>query len=629
MTRQETKTGDAERSRFERLLTEERLTLQNSGAFIYDPRLVNFTLGGTFGLTQDRFSTDDAEQKAVATLSGYNLLANVLPEQALSLSLFANRQESLFSRELAGRSEAVSENRGATLHARRLWIPSSLAVRQERQEEESAVGAVIARRAERRQVLRYEGQRGWVDSEMGAFYEFSDTVDEILPALSFRSHDAQLNYSLDFGEELNRRWDSRLRLTSRTGLVESTLWTVDQSLRIEHTSTLGTDYRYSLVRSEARTAEITTHSAAANLRHRLWGSLTTTAGLGGIRQATRDSEKDIARGRLDLGYTRRLPLGGRLNVGLGGGLQYEDARFRTTEVSVSQEAHTAATPVALPIALGNPLVVISSVAVAKTAVGPLPAGCVPPPGPPTPLTAGVDYTLLLRGEITEIVPIPCAGATAGINPGDTIAVDYRFSVPAALTFTTEGWRADFGVDYPWARVFASHEESRQDLVAGRDGRFLDSVRSDGVGGELRWDHPRAHASLGAEARRYESGRTRYDTLRASALAQVTILPDLVLRVNADRTVTDFPDQDRRTQSISGRAGLSYTFGARLYADVSGGIVNVDDTLQGAQRTADARLAVRWLFRKIEVAPTVEYFERSYGDTVSKEYRAILRTIRRF
>jgi len=618
-----------QRSRSDNIRSEERLNLRNTGASIFDPRLATLSLGGSFGLFQDELTVDGDQRARNGTLLGYDTFLSLLSEQPFSLTAFATRDESSESRELSGRSDLVTESRGATLSAKWLSLPSTLSFRQELQDEESRVGGIVARRDDERRIVSYRGQRGWIDRDMDLFYEFVDDVDKVFPALDFQSHEAHLGYGQDFGVELNRHWNSRLRWFKRSGLVESQIWTVDESLRIDHTDRLRTDYRYLLLRTEGPAGANTTHTALASLRHRLYESLTTVAGLKAVRQNLPRGEKDDYRGRSDLTYTKALPLGGRLTAVAGGSLQYEDDRFQTTETSVTQESHTAATPVALPIALDNTFVSGPSVVVVKVAFGPIPAGCVTPPGPPTPLVLGQDYTLRTANDVTEIVPIPCAGVTPGINPGDTLAVDYRFTVAPSLTFSTTSWHANLGVDYRWIRVFGSHEQSNQSLIAGRDGRFLNDQQSDTAGAELRYDGARVRASLLGEARRFRSTRTNYDTLRASTFEDFRILPSLFARLSADQTVTTFRDRNRETRIRSARAALSYTPLPGLVVDGSVAVRRFDDTLQPDEEQTEGRLLGHWILRKLEFTPSLEYFERRRGGTTTTEYRAMLKTIRRF
>lgn len=630
-SRDDTRTGD-QRTRSWDLLTEERLNVRNNGAYILDPRLATLSLGGSFGLFQDRFSSDGDTRTSNGTLQGYDAFASILAEQPLSLNVFATRSQAVTSRELAGRTEGTFENRGATLLARALYIPSTLGFRQEVVDEETRVANVVTRRSEERNIFRYEGQRGWVDNELGLVYEFVDDTDRVFPSLSFRSHEAQANYSLDFGEELNRRWDSRLRFFTRSGVAETTVWNADELLRVDHTERLRTDYRYLFVRTETAGGASTTHTGVASLRHRLYESLTTTATLDATGQFFPQGEKDSYRGGLTELYTKRLPWGGRLTLGMGGSLQYEQDHFKASEASVSQETHTAGIPFALSIALDNPFVVASSIVVTKTALGPLPVGCIPPPGPPIPLVLGTDYTLQTVGDVTQIVPIPCSGATVGINPGDTIAVDYRFNVSPSESFTTTVWHASLSVDYRWVRVFYSHEQTDQNLISGQDDRFLTHQRTDAGGAELRYDGSRLHASLLGEARRVRSTQVDYDSLRGSSFADFTILPQLTARLSADYIFTEYPDQHRETRSQAARAGLIYSFatlGTSVFVDASAGYRRLEDTAQPTDELIDARLRVRWLYRKIEVSPTFEFFDRARGNTSTTEYRATLRTIRRF
>jgi hypothetical protein len=629
VARQDTKTPHAPLTRFDRTHADERLSIRNSSGYLYDPRLLTFSLGGSFGLSQDWLSVNSQRSFDNSKLYGYDASVDVLPGQRLSLSLFASRDESIVSRELAGRGDVLVERQGAVLTASGLYIPSTLSVRRELDDERSESGGLVTRRAERRNILTYQGQRGWTDSELEVNYEFIDSVNEVFSKLSFESHDAQLRYSLDFGEELNWHWDSRVKYTTRTGLIQLTILTVDEGLRIDHTERLHSEYHYFLVRSDQGGVTSTSHTGTASLVHQLFESVTTTGALEGVHLATENGEKDSARGRLTVRYTKRLPGGGRVSLGLGGGLQYEDDRFSTSQTSVVQETHTAAAPLALPIQLANRPVIPGSIVVTKIAEAPRPVFCGPAPALPVVLTADVDFTVRTTGDVTEIVPLPCTGATVGINPGDTIAVDYRVTVSRALTFTTQSWQGDLSVEYPWFRVFVSHEESHQTRIAGRAEVELDQSRSDAVGAELRAELTRLRASLGGEFRHFDSTRTRYDSVRLGAQTDATVLPDLRLSVSGDVVDTTFLDPHRETRVITGRAGATYILGADLLVEAGVSIQELHDTQQASQQSTEAHVRTRWTFRKLEISPAFEYFERRQGGTVGQEYRATLRTIRRF
>jgi len=636
--RQDTKTAGAPRIRLESTTAQEVLTLRNPAMHVYDPRLLTLSVEGSFGLSQERITdtAGDVGGFRSGTLWGYDLLAQILPEQPLALRLFANRTETRLPLGRPGRSDLTTETRGATLEARRLPLPSTLTVRQELLDEESRAEGVVGRRKEDRTILTYEGQRGFVDSELGLRYEFVDLADRVFPSLSYQSHEGRADYSLDFGSDLTWHWDSRLRAYRREGgsfggvaSTDLTTWLVDESLRIEHTDALQTFHRYLFTATETVGGTAATHTGTFTLSHQLYESLRTTLGAEGMLQRLQEGEKDVVGVRLDVAYTKGLPGRGRLTAGLGGVVQYEDDRFQGPESFVPQETHTAATPFPLSIRLANPFVVESSVVVTRVATGPLPVGCLPAPGPPTPLQLGQDYTLRTVGAVTEIVPIPCSPTTPGINAGDTIAVDYRFAVSPALAFVTAGWHADVSLDYGWIRLFAAHDQSEQERVSGQDGRFLDDQRLDSVGAELRYDGPRATASVLGEARRFTSTRLSYDTLRSSQSVSLPVGRDLTLNLTADEALDDYRGQDRQSRRLAGRATVTYLLGADLLAELVVGAQWLDDTLFPSEEVRAARLRVRWRIRKLEVNPTVEYYDRRRGDTDTREIRAALQVIRRF
>lgn len=105
-----------------------------------------------------------------------------------------------------------------------------------------------------------------------------------------------------------------------------------------------------------------------------------------------------------------------------------------------------------------------------------------------------------------------------------------------------------------------------------------------------------------------------------------------MNLSLEQTITDFPDQHRETRTQAAHLGLTYTtylFGSELFVTATGGVRRLRDTVQPDDETAEARLTARWRYRKLEFAPTLEYVERRRGGTETTEYRALLKTIRRF
>jgi hypothetical protein len=637
--REESKTKGSPRERFENTVAQEILTLRNPAIHLYDPRLLTLSVEGSFGLFQERLTETDGEVGDFhhGTLLGYDLLLQVLPGEPLALRLFANRTQSHLPLGRPGASDIDTENRGATVEARWLPVPSTLTVRQELLDEESRVEGVVGRRDETRTYVTYEGFRGFVDAELDLRYEFLDLDDHVFPSLSYQSHEGVVGYGLDFGPEGTWHWFSRLRGYTRHGgsfqgvaSTDLTTLLVDELLQIDHTETLRSHYRYLFVSTDTTGGRADTHTATVGVRHQLYDSLLTLGTAEGIYQDLEHGSKDVASARLDLLYTKRLPAGGRLRAGLGGSVAYEDDRFEEAETFVPQEVHVAATPFALSIRLRNSFVIEGSITVTKTALGPLPVGCLPPPGPPIPLVAGQDYTIRTVGSITEIVPVPCSTSSVGINPGDTIAVDYSFAVSPDLTFVTLGWRADVEVDYGWIRAYAAYDSSDQERVSGFAGPFLDDQRIALVGVELRHDGEGLTASALGEARRYDSTHLAYDTLRFAQSVTLSLWDrDLTLSLFADQALDEFRSQDRTSWRVTGRATLTYLLGDNLQVEAALGAQYLDDSLFPTEEVREAGLRVRWRIRKLEITPSVFYYDRRRGDVDTSELRAMLQVIRRF
>ena len=626
--RQKTKNGSAQET-IDSRYTEERVSLENSGTYYYDPRIFLLSIGGTFGLSQE-YLTDQGSRDG--QLWGYDLLAQFLSDAPLGLDVFANRNQYSLTRQLSGRTDVTNQKEGATLYARRLYIPSRITFRQEHPVQESRTSGVVSRRDNVLNIVNYEGMRGWDDSELDVEYEYVDDSDQVFSDQSYQTHEGNLFYSLDFGPELNRRWDSYAHYLTRTGgsgVGDLTTGTLNELLRIDHTEALRSDYRYLFINTDAPGGSATSHTGEATLQHKLYDSLTTTVGTEAIVQDLPGGGRDIYGGILKFSYVKLLPSDGRFGADVGGRFRYEDDQFSEAESFVPQENHTANTPFALPIALDNPFVVASSITVTKIALGPLPLGCAPQSRPPIPLVLGQDYTLRTVGNITQIVPLPCAGLTAGIDPGDTIAVDYSFLAPSSLTFTSTIWHAALFLDYRWIRPYYTHEQIDENLVSGQDGQFLDNQRSDTVGVEFRYDGPRLRTSLLGEGQRYLSTQQNYNTFRSAQFLDYLILPQLTLSLSADETYFDFSKPKHTSQYYRGAALLSYVFADNLNVNASAEYRQTDDSRLQSERRTDAALRVRWFIQQLEVSPSLEYYDVRRGNSQTSEIRTILRVIRRF
>ncbi len=629
--RTDTETNGSELNN-ENTRTEERITLRNTGAYVIDPRLITMTLGGTFGLSQEEATAKESgrtfEDSRDGDLNGYDAYLGVLPGNAMSLSIFANRNQFVQTREFAGRTDIDIENRGATLYARRLYVPSTLTFRQELNDEESRVRGIVSRRDEHRDILTYDGRRGWVNSEMNLRYESIDKSDKVRPELDYKRQTGNVYYSLDFGPELNWRWDSRIRGFDRTGFSEEERVDIDELLRIDHSKRLRSQYRYFFVETDRPEGETTTHTGEFNLRHQLYESLVTKLRLDAIDQTNPNGDKELYAGRLSFDYNKSLPRSGRLLAALALYYAEEDNEFDafTSRVSIFREVHTFQEPFALPEQLDNPLVFEDTVEITRTALGSSSQCDVA-----RPLVENVDYRLETVNNFTRVVPLAdCSiDPSIGIGPGDTIEVDYEYEL-IAPAFTSKSWRLNIALDYGWIRPFFIHDKQDQDLDEGEDDSFLNDRQSDILGVELKYDGPRLRASLLAEAERWESRDTEYDAIRARQFLAYRFAPDWRVTFDGEQSIKDFTfPEDRKTDILAGRATLIHNLRANLSTELYASLRDLDDTLVPDERIREAGLLMRWRYGRLHIDPSLKYIDRRRDGSDLKDYRATLRVIRNF
>ncbi len=624
----------AVRQRNDNRLYEARFTVRNRGAYIVDPRLARFTLGGTVGIARQEldFTSDgtDFDDSRDTDLSGYEFLADILPLNSFSAIVFANRNRSTQSGGLAGSSRSDVSNAGVTVSARRLYIPSTLSMRVDRSETAFGREALASsRRDERRYSITYDGRRGWLNRALRVRYAFVDKDERFFPSTNFSSHDASAFYSLDFGPGLNRRWDTRIRINDRTGIRDETRLNIDQLLNIDHSDRLRTRYRYLSTFTDRPVGDNDKQTIAFLLDHRLYESLETTLELSDATENFPGGGRDVRRGRLNLDYKKRLPNDARVFANLTVFKERQDDEFETTRAFVFEEEHRFDETFALPIGLNQPLVEPGSVSIVKTENGPEVTGC----GDfsvPRPLVEGVDYTLRNIGDVTEVVPLPCTLTSAGINPDDLIRVDYVVLVDPSRKIETDGYAFDLSIGYRNFRPFYRREETNQDLLSGGDNEFLNDRELEAFGVDMHYDTESVRGRLLVEHEQSESRDQDKETIRAIASLRYDFRPRWQLSLNGRLSETEFTrPRDRVSELQAVRALLTYVRHANLRVEFFAEVRDLNDTLIPDEHREELGARVRWRYGKLDIVPTVQFIDLRRGETDLQDYRTTLRVIRRF
>lgn len=604
----------------------ERLIIRNEGFSVLDPRLFTGNLGLTFGLVKDRDSTNGTVTSHHADLTGYAFDAVLLAEKPYSGTLFANRAQNFLTQQF-GRTDTSLENRGATFrlgeasHLRDWGIPYlSANLRAEQQGTKETTTSVLGqsfRRDELRNILDFNAHKGFETADLDLRYEFNDLNNLALPQLSFQSQTANLNYSLDFGPALNRRSDTRLSYSNRSGVSPITTFTADQQLRIEHLSNLSTNYRYLLTHIDTQAGTTASQSGLFQVRHQLYQNLTTNAQLSGLHAQLPTGVRDTYAGQVDFSYRRSLPWNGTVFARTGGRIQLDDNRLQVSQLSVIDESHGAPSPLGAGngFLLDQPFVVASAIVVLDTRGGARLA-----------TAPGIDYDIVSEGNLTRIVPLP---TSAVIQAGDPLAVSYAYEVDPSIKYGTTSGSLGGGVDFRWIAFSFGHEQSDQTLISGRDTRFLQNVRRDTAQLDLRGTWKELQGQAGAAYVRYDSTRLAYTQQRYTQFASYRPLRSLALSFNADWTLTDFTLPVRQTDARSMRLTLDwYAPGGWTTTALVSQRVFKDSELP-TETVNEASLKARLNYGKLNVVSGITATNRTRGGFELTSWLLNILTTRRF
>ncbi len=606
--------------------TQERLTVRNDGFNFIDPGFVSGSLSLTFGLLQDRLNSEGTTSSRNATLTGYGFDTTLFGALPYNASLYANRNETFLTQPF-GRSDVDLENRGLVLRLRedsplRDWgIPYfSGSVRAEQQHMKENTTSVLGQsfsRDELRNTIGFSGRKGFQTSDLDFGYELSDVSNSVFQAGNFRSQTANLNYSLDFGQSLNRRSDTRLFYYSRSGEFPFSVLNANERIQVDHLQNLSTIYQYQFGRTDAPLGATTTHSGLFGVRYRPYRDLDANMDASKRHQELPTGTREADAGQLALQYHHDLGGKGTVFGRASGRYELDDNRLAASQVSVTDEGQTAPTPLGAGAGflLNQPFVLASSIVVFDTRGGARIA-----------TAPGTDYELLPEGDLTRIVPLP---TSAIIQPGDPLAVSYVYELDPSVKYSTTTQSVSGGVDLRWIALSAGHEQSKQRLLSGQDSRFLQDVVRDNAQLDLRGQWKELRAQAGAGLVRYEATRLAYVQQRYTQLASYRLNRTTTLGFNADETFTHYTLPERETKSRSVRLTLDWygpwgvpttaLLGHRVY----------EDSLQPTETINEASLRARFTYGKLDLSSTFTATDRMRGGFELSSWRLDFLAIRRF
>jgi hypothetical protein len=604
-----------------------RLTVRNEGFSVLDPRLLTGNLGLTYDVLRDRQESGGVATERTGKLTGYTFDATALAQMPYNATVFANRSQNFFTQPFGGSSDLTFESRGLVLRLREdsvlrergllPYFSASLRAYQEQNDELTSIAGQSFRRDDQRDVLTLEAHNGFETADLDFRYESTDFQNRVFAPGTYQSDVVNLNYSRDFGPTLNRRWDSRIFSSDRSGATRLRFASVDEQLRIAHHRDLSTTWRYVATRQEVARGTTITQNGVFRLRHQLYDNLTTDLEASDLQQTLPDGTRQTAYGQADFNYRRGLPDNARVHARLGGRYQRDDNALQASLIQVIDEPHAA--PAVLGggagFLLNQRFVVASTIDVVDTRGGAR-----------LPTTLGIDYTVVAEGDLTRIVPLP---TSAVIQPGDPLAVSYLYEVDASLRYATSSYWLGAGADFGWVAFSAGRDESRQAALSGRDSAFLEDRRKDEAQLEFRGQWGDVQARAGGDFVRYRATQLAYDSQRFNQLLRYRPHSGLSLALTTQQQRTDYDLPVRHSESRSARLTLDWFAPGGVLVTAYLAWSSYRDTQLPEDDVTEANLRLRRTWRKLELASTLGAIHRTRGTVDIDDKRIMLTATRKF
>lgn len=430
----------------------------------------------------------------------YDIQGLLFGNSSTPLTLYSRREETITGREFLGSLRTETSEHGAILSIDNEKFPTRLHYFHRDQTQTDPVGSLDYTALQ--DTFNLQTQTRLTDDQRLEFTYTYDHIDEDSGTLlsdQYDRHDGTLTHTWYFGSEKQSNLRSNLRLYDRDGRFSQSIARLDEQAVFYHSDRLETRYNLALEEQTRGDAEQRLISGNAQIRHKLFDSLVSTATAGGSNfeiPGEFDSTDLFASGTLD--YTKIVPYG-RLNASAGLGVNHQENSARGTDIFVLNESRTFTDPLDLVISRRN--VIPSSIRITDT----------------TQLvtyTENVDYTVDASIGEVRLRRI----ATGGIINGQSVLISYQIGPEPGSEIDTltqtyslrytfnEGWLSGLAL-YTVLQV-TDHEVSAADPSLF----VLDDVTDWKYGAEYRigdfW--------FLAEMQNHDSSLSPYDRLRLEA-----------------------------------------------------------------------------------------------------------------
>jgi len=600
---------------------DELLKIKNDGMSFIDPRLLIGGAGLDLDLYQEQDRYSHKSSYSDGLLWGYNLDATLLPQLPENATLFANQTQNEVNTTFGGRTRVDNSNLGilaqitedSVLKDQGLYYFSSrLDAREEENDQTTTQLGESSKLDQLRYVVDYDAHKGFETGDLRFRYHFADVHDTGSAHLVFQNQDAHLSYSLDFGPNLNRSWDSDVDYFSLTGTTPTQNLLVNEALRIAHYTNLATNLLYSFAYSNVKDEGTTTsHLGTLQVLYNIYENLAQEFSAGGTLQTLPQGQITSYYIEGSDNYTRPIPWRGVFFLSMSAQYQVEDNNLSSSAIQVTNELHTA---VATGFNLNNSFIIASTIVVKDNTQGMVTT------------VFNVDYSIVQTGNLTQIIPIP---TSLIIHLGDQLSVSYTYNVPANAKFSTTSRSVSVGVSYPWLEFSYSYDAYDQGLLSGNAGQFLQHQVSQIVDVDVHHEWEKIEARTHSTYQDLNSSNIAYT--RKDFSQYVAYHPDweTSLDANGQESFTNYTLPKRQATYYSLHIGWNRFFQDGLTTSLFGGVRDLRNTAFPTE--TDIELVARAIYTigKLQVSPSVTWTDRTFGGVKSNDLMFQLTISRQF
>ena len=602
---QESRAGSADSSS-EETIFEERVWLETDG-YVYHPNLLDFTLGGLFGLIQQEFEQVTGAQARSSsddgTLVEFDLQAQILKRKKYPATVFARRHRGLTPRPFLPSLETITTAYGFTWRYVSEKTPTSLQFNHSdvRLNPIFVTGETEEEGRQENTVLRFETGYNFSDHNTLSFVYERESVEERPFELDYDSDQATLSHRWEFGADHRHRLDSELYYFDQRGTFDLELARWRETLWLKHSDTLRSEYRFEAIdRTQgSRTRDLPpiqerSFYFSGALEHRLYESLTSHF-LGFVQRQEFEPGLDIDRlgGQASFTYRKNNPWGA-LHVNYSLRAERNDHRGNVQLVEIVEEPHTFRDPE--PVTLNNPNIDTGSMIIqGEDRV--------------TFFQPGRDYTVRAIGDRVEIERVP----TGQIVDGQLVLITYVFRLGGSFSLDTVG--QTFGVrqqfDFGLAPYYRLEWQDQNVSPADATGAVPEDITAHIVGVEFR----KSSLRLMAE---YEDRDSTIDPLTAIRLSasyahrfQFGATGSIGARWS---NIQHEPPNEREVEWLTLDGRYRHPITSNLTVEGTVLYRLAEDSLSGDDEGVDLSFSLEWLVRKTEVRLTYEFaqFEEDFA-----------------